>query len=324
MQKLGRKAINIGIPILIGILLVVYSYSRFSPEQLGEIRLHFEQANYSFVALSVVFSLLSHIVRAHRWTFLARPLGFKPKLYNSFMALNCAYLLNLAIPRAGEVTRAILIDKYEGISFQKSFGTIIAERVVDLFFLLGFSIVVLLIKAEVLFEYFMEIIPFKKLSSIAILGFVGLLLAWLLLRYTKGKFVQKIKSFLRGIKEGVWSISKMKNKGEFLFYSCLIWALYVAAFYVGIFAFEQTSAIAFSSMLLAFVAGSFAISFTNSGFGSYPLFVAGVLGLFGIAETSGTAFGWIIWTSNLASILVLGIASFILLPLINQKRPHKN
>lgn len=320
MQKLGRKFLNIGIPIAIGGLLILYSYSRFSQEQLEEIRIHFQQANYNFVALSVVFSILSHIVRSHRWTFLAKPLGFKPKLYNSFMALNCAYLLNLVIPRGGEVTRAIMLDKYEGISFQKGFGTIIAERVVDLIFLLGFTVAVILIKADILLEYFIQIIPFKKLSSILLVGVLGIVVIWLILRYTKGKLIQKVKDFLLGIKEGVWSILRMKNKWEFLFYSFLIWALYIAAFYICIFAFKQTSSISFSTMLLAFVAGSFAVAFTNSGFGSYPLFVAGVLSLFGIAETSGTAFGWIIWTSNLASILVLGILSFILFPLINQKK----
>lgn len=319
MQKFWGKALKIALPITIGVLLVVYSYTRFTQEQLEEIRLHFQQANYGFVLLSVVFSILSHIVRSYRWTFLARPLGFRPKFYNSFMALNCAYLLNLVIPRGGEISRAVLLDKYEDIPFQKGFGTIIAERVVDLLFLLGFTFATILIKADVLLDYFTDIIPFKKLSSIAIIGVIVLVLVWLVLKYAKGKFIQKIKDFLNGIKEGIWSIAKMENKWEFLFHSFLIWFLYIAAFYVCIFAFEQTAGIDFSTMLLAFVAGSFAVAFTNSGFGSYPLFVAGILGLFGIAETSGIAFGWIIWTSNMFSMLVLGVLSFILFPIINRK-----
>ena len=129
----------------------------------------------------------------------------------------------------------------------------------------------------------------------------------------------KIKNFLNGLKEGIWSISKMENKWSFLFHSCLIWILYVAAFYSCIFAFEQTENIALSTMLLAFVAGSFAVAFTNSGFGSYPLFVAGILSLFGVAQTSGTAFGWITWSSNMFSILILGVVSFILFPILNRK-----
>ena len=320
MHKFWGKALKIILPIAIGILLVIYSYTRFSQEQLDEIRLHFQQAKYGFVLLSVIFSILSHMVRAYRWTFLARPLGFRPKFYNSFMALNCAYLLNLVIPRGGEVSRAVILDKYENISFQKGFGTIIAERVVDLIFLLGFTFAVTLIKADVLWNYFIDIVPIKKLSTLAIVGVAGIVLVWLILRFSKGKIIGKIKGFLMGLKEGVWSITKMENKWEFLFHSFLIWVLYIAAFYVCIFAFEQTANIDFSTMLLAFVVGSFAVAFTNSGFGSYPLFVAGVLLLFGVPETSGTAFGWIIWTSNMFSMIILGVLSFILLPIVNRKK----
>lgn len=319
MHKFWSKALKITLPIAIGILLVIYSYTRFSQEQLGEIRLHFQQAKYGYVLLSAIFSILSHMVRAYRWTFLARPLGFRPKFYNSFMALNCAYLLNLVIPRGGEVSRAVILDKYENISFQNGFGTIIAERVVDLLFLIGFTFAVTLIKADVLWNYFIDIVPIKKLSTLAIVGLAGILLVWLILRFSKGKIIGKIKDFLRGLKEGVWSITKMENKWAFLFHSFLIWILYVAAFYVCIFAFEQTASIDFGTMLLAFVAGSFAVAFTNSGFGSYPLFVAGILLLFGVPETSGTAFGWIIWTSNMFSILILGVLSFILLPIVNRR-----
>src|SRR5690625_2049061 len=235
------------------------------------------------------------------------------------MALNCAYLINLVIPRGGEVSRAVILDKYENIYFQKGFGTIIAERVVDLIFLLGFTLAVTLIKADVLWNYFVDIVPIKRLSSLAIIGTAGILIIWMVLRLAKGKIIGKIKAFLKGLKEGIWSITKMENKWAFLFHSFLIWILYVAAFYVCIFAFEQTASIDFGTMLLAFVSGSFAVAFTNSGFGSYPLFVAGILLLFGVTETSGTAFGWIIWTSNMFSMIILGVLSFILLPIANRR-----
>src|SRR5690625_7315735 len=132
------------------------------------------------------------------------------------MALNCAYLINLVITRGGEVSRAVILDKYENISFQKGFGTIIAERVVDLIFLLGFTLTVTLIKADVLWSYFVDIVPIKKLSTLAIIGAAGIFLIWLILRYSKGKIIRKIKDFLKGLKEGVWSITKMENKWAFL------------------------------------------------------------------------------------------------------------
>jgi len=62
---------------------------------------------------------------------MAQPLGFKPKFANSVMAVYSAYLINFTIPRAGEVARASILTNYEGIPFEKGFGTIVAERIAD-------------------------------------------------------------------------------------------------------------------------------------------------------------------------------------------------
>lgn len=315
-----KKTLKIALPILLGVLLIFYSYSLFSPEQINEIKKHFAEARYNFVGLSLIFSILSHIIRAHRWRFFAHALDYRPKFHNSFMALNAAYLLNLVIPRAGEVSRAFIIDKYEGIAFKKGFGTIIAERLVDLIFLLGFTALASIAKADVLWNYFIDIIPIKKLSNLALIGFSFFIAVLLILKYSKGKLILKTKNFLSGLKEGILSITKMKHKWAFLVYSFLIWIFYLAAFYAGALAVQQTSNVEFTTMLLAFVAGSFSVAFTNSGFGSYPLFVAGILALFGISMTAGTAFGWILWTSNLVSILILGALSFLFLPILNRSK----
>ena len=97
----------------------------------------------------------------------------------------------------------------------------------------------------------------------------------------------------------------------------LIWGLYLLSFMISMQALEETSNIEFGVILIAFVVGSFSFAFTNSGFGSYPLFVAGILAVFAVPETVGTAFGWIVWTSNIASIILFGGLSFIFLPFYN-------
>ncbi|MFC5048997.1 hypothetical protein [Aquimarina hainanensis] len=52
---------------------------------------------------------------------LLEPLGYSPKLANSFMAVMAGYLSNLGIPRSGEFLRGGIISSYEKHSFQKSF-----------------------------------------------------------------------------------------------------------------------------------------------------------------------------------------------------------
>ncbi len=249
---------------------------------------------------------------------MLEPLGYRPKLANNFMAVNIAYLMNIFIPKSGEISRAIVLDKYENVPFKKGFGTIISERVVDLIFLLGFTAIALLIQFDKLYNYLAEVIQPTKLI-IALIGLITLIIVgFLFLKYSKSKLQQKVKKFYLGLKEGVFSIIHMRRKGAFLLLSCIIWGLYLLSFYTAFQALDETSIVPISTIIIVFVVGSFAFAFTNSGFGFYPFFVAGILVVFNIPETIGTAFGWIVWTSNIASIVCFGVLSLILLPFYNK------
>ncbi len=311
---------QIAIPLGLGVFLIWYIYQSFTPLQLSETKKYFADANYGFVILSVVFSVLSHISRSYRWNFLLEPLGYKTKLANNFMAISVAYLMNVFIPKSGEISRGIILDKYEDVPFQKGFGTIISERVVDLVFLLFFTILALIIKFDVLYDYVAESIP----SSILYLIIFGIALIAvsipLYMKFSKSNINKKLKDFIIGLKEGVFSILKMRKKGAFLFHTFVIWGLYLLSFYTALHALPETANIPFGTIIITFVVGSFTFAFTNSGFGTYPAAVAGILTVFGITKTVGVAFGWIVWISNMSSIVFFGVLSLLLLPLYNRKR----
>ena len=320
MKKSVSKFLKIALPLALGIFLIIWSYSRFSAAQLTEIKTHFKAADYTYVILAVVLSILSHLFRAVRWNLMLAPLGYQPKLLNNFMAISIAYLMNIFIPKSGEVSRGIVINKYEEVPFDKAFGTIISERVIDLVFLLGFTLVALWLQYDVLYEYLTQLIPIAKLAYL-FLGVVAFGVLFLLfLKYSRSALRQKIKGFLSGLRDGVFTIFTMKKKGLFLLQTCIIWGLYLLSFYVSLFALEATSGIALGTIIITFVVGSFSFAFTNSGFGSYPFFVAGILAVFGVAETVGTAFGWIVWTSNIVTLIAFGGLSLLFLPLYNQKK----
>ncbi len=283
-------------------------------------KLQFEKANYSFVVLSVLMSLTSHIIRSHRWGLMLEPLGFQPGLLNRFLAVSVAYLMNLFIPKSGEVTRAMVMKKYEKIPFDKGFGTIISERIIDLIFLLLFTIVAVALEFEQLYNYVNNLIPFRKLLLLFAIGVVGIFIIILLLKKLKSPVITKINQFLLGLKDGILSIFKMRKKGAFIVQSLLIWALYVLSFYFATKALEATSQIEIGTVIIGFVVGSFAFAFTNSGVGYYPLAIAGILFIFGIPETTGSALGWIVWTSNILYIILAGVTSFVLLPILNKKK----
>ena len=320
MNKSIVKFLKIAIPLGLGIFLIWYVYSQFTPLQRDQVVFHFKNAHYGIVALSVFLSVLSHFIRAVRWNFMLEPLGFRPKLLNNFMAVSIAYLMNIFIPKSGEVSRAVVLNKYEEVPFDKGFGTIISERVVDLCLLLLFTLTALFLEFDTLYNYIVENVPVKKLMiSLMILGGSGILFL-LFLKYSQNPFSLKIKNFISGLKDGVLSILRMKKKTSFILYSLLIWALYLLSFYTATQALEATSSIAAGTIIITFVVGSFTFAFTNSGFGTYPAAIMGILLVFGIEKELGTAFGWIVWTSNIAAILIFGALSFMMLPIYNRNK----
>ncbi|NJN50160.1 MAG: flippase-like domain-containing protein, partial [Polaribacter sp.] len=110
------------------VFLVWYSLSKISISTLVQ---YFKEANYFWIFLGLLFGILSHLSRAYRWKFMLKPLGYQPKFINSTLAVLIGYLVNLALPRAGEVSRAAVMANYEKIPFEKGFGTIVSERIAD-------------------------------------------------------------------------------------------------------------------------------------------------------------------------------------------------
>lgn len=300
--------------------MIWYIYQSFTPEQLVETKRYFTDANYGYVILAVLLSALSHLIRSYRWNFMLEPLGYRPKLANNFMAVSVAYLMNIFIPKSGEVSRAVILDKYEKVPFEKGFGTIISERIVDLIFLLFFTAIALAIKFDVLYEYLIEGVSPSIIYIVIIVTLIVGISIPLYIKFSKSNINKKVKTFVFGLKEGVFSIIKMRKKGAFLLYTIIIWSLYLLSFYTALQALPDTANISFGTIIITFVVGSFTFAFTNSGFGTYPAAIAGILTVFGIAKTVGIAFGWIVWISNISSIVLFGVLSLILLPLYNRKQ----
>ncbi len=303
----------------LGIYLIYYKYNEFTTEQIHEIKGYFKNANYFYIYLSLVIALFGFISRAYRWKYAIQHLGYQTHFYNNLMAVCVGYFMNLTIPRSGEFSRALVLKNYENMPFDKAFGTIVAERVVDTLIFLLFVFASLLFQFNVLKNYVLTKIPVENLIILASIGFVGFVLLLLLWIYSNWKIVSAIKEKLSGLIEGMSSILKMEQKWKFLFHSFFIWFTYILMFYVTIFALKETSNISFGAVIIAFVFGTLAVGFTNSGFGVYPLLIAEIFMLYGVPDTAGTAFGWLTWASQTILMIVLGGLSFLFLPILNRK-----
>jgi uncharacterized protein (TIRG00374 family) len=320
LNKKLKSALKISLPLLLGAVLVWYSLTKISiPLLVG----YFKNADYFWVGLGVFFGLLSHLSRAYRWRFQLEPMGYNIKLGNSIMAVFATYLINYTIPRAGEIARASILTNYEGVPFEKSFGTIVSERIADMVVMLGIISVTLLLQYDFIFTKLSENINPVKLLIIGSVSLGLIFITIVIIRRGNSKIAVKIKSFMNGLIEGLLSIFKMKKKGPFVFHTLFIWGMYVLMFYVTSFSVPETSNIPFAAILIGFILASFSIAATNGGIGSYPLAIFAAFSLFDIPEDPSIAFGWIMWTSQTIMVIVLGGLSLLFLPIYNRVHPKQ-
>lgn len=299
-----------------GGFLVWYSLSKISIDVLIG---YFKEANYSWIFLGLFFGVLSHLSRAYRWKFMLEPLGFKPKFTNNVLAVLVGYLVNLALPRAGEVSRALVLTNYEDVPFEKGFGTIVAERIADLIMMLCIVLITLFVQFDFIYDLLTKNFnPTKIIIGLAVV-ILGFYILTSFVKKAKSGFLLKIKTFISGLIEGVTSIFKMKNKWAFIFHTVFIWVMYVAMFWATIPAIDGLD-VPLGGILIGFIAGGFSIAATNGGIGLYPIAVAGALALFNIPTEPATAFGWIMWTAQTAMIIVFGGLAFLLLPIYNKNK----
>ena len=318
MSKFLKLLKNI-VPLGLGLYLVYYSFANTSEADRQQIVISIKQADLRFVFLSLVFGAFSHLSRAYRWNYLLRPLGYRPTFMMRILTVMISYFSNLGIPRSGEVLRATALATYADVPFEKSFGTIVTERIIDLVMLFSLIGLGFVLQGELL----LEVIGNPSLD--------GMLLVWMVLaaslfflgirqiKRSQHALAVKIIGFFNGLWQGMLSIRKLEKKGLFIAHTIFIWLMYLMMFWVVTLALPETSGLTFSALIPAFVAGGFAMSATNGGIGLYPIAVAAVLQAFDIPYPQALAFGWVMWTGQTVMVVVFGSVSFLLLPVLSKK-----
>lgn len=312
-----KKILKIALPLLLGVFLVYYSLSKVSLKEIWE---YVEKADYTWIILGMFLGLLSHMSRAYRWRFQLEPMGYNIKLGNSIMAVFSTYLINYTIPRAGEVARATILSTYEGVPFEKGFGTIVAERIADLLVMAGIILITLYLQFDFIYGFLIERLNPTKIIFLIVLF---LALIYIFLRFIKissSKIALRIKAFVNGLIEGALSIFQMKKKWAFIFHTLFIWGMYVSMFYVTTYSVSELHDIPMGAILIGFISASFSIAATNGGIGSYPLAVFAAFSIFGIAQEPSIAFGWIMWASQTIMIIIFGGLSLLYLPIYNNRK----
>ena len=318
-KKTLKKRIKTFAPLILGVVLVWLSLATATAEERELLWENIVKANYYWIILSMLLGFLSHYIRAVRWKLQLAPLGCRARKSICFFSVMFAYLSNFGIPRSGEILRAVTLSTYEDIEFDKAFGTIVTERIIDLFFLIILTAIGFLAQTGKVVETFSQYdFSFNWLLILAFLFLISAIITLQMIKRSTKPIALKIKKFIRGLLLGITSILKLRQKWLYALYSLLIWTLYLAMFYIVKFAFPETAELGVEAILIAFIVGSFSVSVTNGGIGLYPIAVGGVLAFYGISSSTGEAFGWVLWASQTALIILLGGISSIMLSIIKK------
>ena len=315
----------------IGFFFIYWFLLKLDASQKEAIWDSFTHANYFWVGCTMCSCLLSHFVRALRWRLLYKPLGYRPGLNNTFGSVVVAYLANLAFPRLGEVLRCATLRTSDNIPVEKSLGTVVTERCIDI---LAFGVVVLiglLCMYGQAKEWLVDILSAKGDSlpglavaaGVALVVIIGGVLLYRALRprLIKYKAFSKVNKIIQGGVGGLKSIFHLDTRAIilFIFYSCLIYLLYIVGGVFILQAFPETVGLGFGAAFVVYLFGSIGMTISQGGLGAYPVLVWQALALYGISETVGLAAGWLLWGSQQVIIIVVGAVYIVYFSLAKKK-----
>ena len=318
MSKKLKSYIKILLPISIGTFCIFFSFRNIS---FTDFTKYFYEINYLWVFVGIFLGALSHISRSYRWKYLMEPLGYKLDFINSVLAVFSAYLINYTIPRAGDIARATMISKYEKIPLDKTLGTIVAERAVDVICILTIIAIGLIFEFNRISDKLISLIEYTEISVIII--YIGVIILILFVSnrvLRKSKYYKSILNFFFGIIEGLTIIFKMEKRVPFILHSIFIWLMYILMFWATSMAFFELHEVAFYQFMISFTLAAISIMLSNGGIGIYPLAVEESLGWYGVQSTTGLAFGWVSWLSQTMMVIIFGGLSLFIFPFINRKK----
>ena len=314
-----KKNLRILIPIILGVFFIYITFEITSQEERLLILDYIKSAKIEYLLLAMFLGASSDIVRGLRWRLLSKAIGYNSGRINSIASVFMCYTSNMAIPRSGEVIRATVLSEYNKIPIGKAFGTIAAERVIDMCISITILFLVWALQYEIILESFFEdnFLNFIDDNFWLIFSSINILIATVFILIIK---VKSIKRFFKSVLEGFLSLTQLKGRLlTFVFLSLLIWMCYILAFFVIKFSVTELNVIENSLIFSAFVVGVFSISLSNHGLGVYPLAIALFLSNFGINTEIGLSYGWLAWSCQAIITLIFGGLSFFVLPLLKTR-----
>ena len=313
---MGKNIKSIIVYILSLILGVILLYLVFKNISFDDFIAKAEMADYNWVYLSIAVSLTAYFARAYRWNLLIKPLGYEVTTWRTTSAVMIGYLVNLVLPRAGEITRCGVLKKSDNVPMTISIGTVISERIIDVLTLLLITLSVLVLEFDKLSTFLLSLTDYINTEKLIILAIAGIVCAFIcaaatywLLKTLQGKF----RVVLNQLLEGLFSLRKIENIKGFIIATVIMWGTYFLMGYLIFFSIPETSELGWQVGLMLLVSGGIALTIpVQGGFGTYHTIVSSMLLLYGIDNTTGVFFATLVHSAQVVGTVIIGIIGLVM------------
>ena len=265
-KSILQTFVKIFLPLAFGCLLLWFLYSNMDVTEIW--RVIREGVRYDIILVSLLFGLFANVVRGLRWGLLISSLGERFKMSNIIYAVLGNYAVNMVLPRVGEVWRCGIITKYDKIPFTKLLGTLLIDRVSDTIVVGSITLLIFIFNFDFFVSFFAmnpALLDGFRTMFDSIWIYVGAVILvggiWFVFKYMSNfTLVQKAKSLLLNVWDGMKSIWLLKQKGRFLLQTLLIWGGYFCYFYITFYAFDFTRDLGITVGLIAFTMSSIGVA----------------------------------------------------------------
>jgi uncharacterized protein (TIRG00374 family) len=317
-----KQSLQVGISLVIALWIFWFLYRDIELVRLQD---QLASSNWGWILLSLFIAWLGYWIRGWRWALLIRSEAedLPVSANRAYHAVMVGYLVNLLVPRAGEVARCGVLVRNNGTPLGQGFGTVIVERSVDLLFLCGTILLAFLLENQLFLALLGELVDLHLLGEKLLLNLPilvggtaigGLLLLLLGRKYRHHSLVNKLQAFIRQLITGIRSIRTLRNPAGFWGSSVLIWVIYFLTMYTVSLGVETAANLSGSQVLLVMVMGSIGmIAPVQGGIGTFHALVAYILIQFGVPETDGKIFAAITHGTQVLLVLLVGITSWALM-----------
>ena len=326
-KKIIKKVLQVVFPLLLGLFILVWVYRDFNFQRVGEVLTG--GMDYGWIALSLVFGVFANLFRGWRWKLALEPLNEHPKMANCVYAIFISYASNLVIPRVGEVSRCGVLSKYDGVSFSKSLGTVVSERMIDTLCVGLITGLVLMSQMPVFATFFAEtgtnvgryaeVLTSGHFYLILLCAVAALLLVFFLIRNVA--LFAKLKGILHNVWQGIVALKDIKQIPIYIMYTIGIWVCYFLEFYLTFYAFGFSAHLGLSAGLVMFVVGTLAVIVpTPNGAGPWHFAVMTMMVLYGVGKEDAGIFALLVHGIQTFLLILLGIYGLSALPFTNKTK----